>query len=65
MPKCLRRQVKAIFIWYPKEREDFKVVHDENNELTDDELVIVRNFSNRQNKQAFTYKMNITVGLRY
>ena len=65
MPKCLRRQVKAIFIWYPKEREDFKVVHDENNELTDDELVIVRNFSNRQNKQAFTYKMNITVDLRY
>ena len=42
--KNLRRQAKAIFVWYPKERADLKMIHDENNVLTDDELVIVRDF---------------------
>ena len=42
--KNLRRQAKAIFVWYPKERTDLKMIHDENNVLTDDELVIVRDF---------------------
>ena len=34
----------AIFVWYPKEREDLKTIHGENDVLTDDELVIARNF---------------------
>ena len=41
IPKNLRRQAKAIFAWYPKERADLKIIHDENNVLTDDELVVV------------------------
>ena len=40
IPKNLRRQAKAIFVWYPKERADLKMIHDENNVLTDDELVV-------------------------
>ena len=44
IPKNLRRQAKVIFIWYPKERGDLKVIHDENDVLTDDELVVARNF---------------------
>ena len=40
--KNLRRQAKAIFVWYPKERADLKIIHGENNVLTDDELVVVR-----------------------
>ena len=44
IPKNLRRQAKAIFVWYPKERADLKMIHDENNVLTDDELVVVRDF---------------------
>ena len=40
--KNLRRQAKAIFVWCPKERADLKIIHDENNVLTDDELVVVR-----------------------
>ena len=40
--KNLRRQAKVIFVWYPKERPDLKIIHDKNNVLTDDELVIVR-----------------------
>ena len=27
MPKNLRRQAKAVFVWYPKERADFKAIH--------------------------------------
>ena len=30
IPKNLRRQAKAIFVWYPKERADLKMIHDEN-----------------------------------
>ena len=40
--KHLRRQAKAIFVWYPRERADLKMIHDENDVLTDDELVVVR-----------------------
>ena len=42
IPKNLRRQAKAILVWYPKKRADLKMIHDENNVLTDDELVLVR-----------------------
>ena len=40
----LRTQAEAIFVWYPKEREDLKMMHNENNVLTNDELVTVRDF---------------------
>ena len=30
IPKNLRRQAMAIFVWYPKERGDLKTIHDEN-----------------------------------
>ena len=38
IPKNLRKQAKAIFVWYPKERGDLK----ENDILTDDKLVAAR-----------------------
>ena len=44
IPKNLRRQAKVIFVWYPKARTDLKMIHDENDVLTDDELVVIRNF---------------------
>ena len=31
-----------MFFWYPKENADLKMIHDENNVLTDYQLVIVR-----------------------
>ena len=37
IPKNLRGQTKAIFVWHPKERGDLKMIHDENDVLTDDE----------------------------
>ena len=56
-PKNLRRQAKAIFVWYPKERADLNMIHDENNVLTDDELVIVRDFL-RTSKHVCLYIRN-------
>ena len=42
IPKNLRRQVKAISVWYPKERGDLKMILDENDVLTNDELAVAR-----------------------
>ena len=35
---------QTIFVWYPKVRIDLKMMHDENDVLTDNELVIARDF---------------------
>ena len=42
IPKTLREQAKAIFIWYPKARID--EIHDENDVLTDNDIVVAREF---------------------
>ena len=57
IPKNLRRQAKAIFVWYPKERAHLKMIHDENDVLTDDELVVARNFL-KKSKHACLYIQN-------
>ena len=44
IPKNLRRQAKAIFVWYPKERGDFKAIHEENYVLTDNEFIVANKF---------------------
>ena len=44
IPKNLRRQAKAVFVWYPKERGDIKAIHEENYVLTDNELIVVNKF---------------------
>ena len=54
VPKNLRRQAGAIFTWYPKERRDLKMIHDENDVLTDDEYSIVRGLL-RKTKYACLY----------
>ena len=57
IPKNLRRQAKAIFVWYPKQRGDLKTIHDENDVLTDDKLVFARNFFKKL-KYACLYVQN-------
>ena len=42
IPKDLRRLATAIFTWYPKERGDMKTIHEENEVLSNDELVVVK-----------------------
>ena len=57
IPKNLRRQAKAIFVWYSKERADLRTIHDENYVLTDDELVVTRDFF-KKSKYACLYIQN-------
>ena len=57
IPKNLRKQAEAIFIWYPKKRADLKRVYNENNVLTDAELVIVRDLL-KMLKHACLYIQN-------
>ena len=57
IPKNLRRQAKVIFVWYVKERADLKMMHDENDVLIDDELVVARSFLHKS-KHACLYIQN-------
>ena len=42
MPKNLRRQAKATFVSYPKEQGDLKAILEENDVLTDNELIVAK-----------------------
>ena len=57
IPKKLREQAKAIFVWHPKARIDLKMIHNENDVLTDDELVVIRDFF-KKSKYACLYIQN-------
>ena len=57
IPKNLRRRAKAIFVCNPKEKADLKTIYDENDVLTDDELVVVRGVL-RKSKHACFYIRN-------
>ena len=57
IPKNLRRQAKTIFVWYPKDRVDLKMIHGENNVLTDDELVVATGQLKKLN-HAYLYIRN-------
>ena len=56
-PENVRRQAKAIFVWYPKERAGLKMINDEDNLLTNGELIILRDFL-RTSKHACLYIRN-------
>ena len=57
IPKDLRKQPKAIFVWYPKEKTDLRTIHDENDVLTDNELLFPRDFL-KKSKYACLYIQN-------
>ena len=57
IPKNLQKQVKAIFVWHSKEREDLKAIHEENDVLTDDELVVARGLL-RESRYGCLYMQN-------
>ena len=44
-------------MWYPKDRADLKMIHDENNVLRDDELVVLRGLL-KDSKHACLYTRN-------
>ena len=57
IPKHLQRQFNAIFVWYQKEQGDLKAIHEENDVLTDDELVVARGIL-RESKYGCLYIRN-------
>ena len=57
IPKKLREQAKPIFVWYPKARIDLKMIHNENDVLMDDELVVARDFF-KKSKYTCLYVRN-------
>ena len=38
--KDIRRQVKQLFTWYPKDRHDLRIIHEENDVMSNDELAV-------------------------
>ena len=57
IPKKLREQVKAIFVWCQKSRVDLKKINEENDVLTNNELVVAREFL-KKSKYACLYIQN-------
>ena len=57
IPKKLKEQAKAIFAWYPKARIGLKMIHKENDVLTDNELIVAREFLKRS-KYSCLYIQN-------
>ena len=55
--KKFKKTAKAVFVWYPKGRADLKEIHDKNDVLTDDKLVIVTGLL-RKSKHAWLYIQN-------
>ena len=55
--KNLRKKAKATLVSYPKERAALKMIHDENNVLTGDEMLIVRSLLN-ESKHEYLYIEN-------
>ena len=43
IPKNIRRQAKMLYVWYPKNRTDLKVIHEENDVIEMGELELKRN----------------------
>ena len=52
--KKSKNATKIKILWYPKERVDLKMMHSENDVLTDYELVIVRSLL-KESKRAFIH----------
>ena len=42
IPKNIRRQAKMLYVWYPKNRTDLNIIHEENDVIEKGELVRVK-----------------------
>ena len=42
VPNNIRRQAKMLYVWYPKNRTDLNVIHEENDVIEKEELVRVK-----------------------
>ena len=58
IPKNLRRQAKAIWVCYPKERADLSAIQEENDALTNNELIAATKFFLKKSKYGCLYIRN-------
>ena len=42
VPNNIRRQAKMLYVWYPKNRKDLRVIHEENDVIESGKLAIVK-----------------------
>ena len=63
--KNLRKKAKATFVWYPKEIAALKIIHDENNVLTGDEMLIVRSLLNESKHECLYIENEHPGGFKY
>ena len=42
IPKNIRRQAKMLYVWYPKNRTDLNIIHEENDVIETEELANVK-----------------------
>ena len=42
IPNSIRRQAKMLYIWYPKNRTDLNIIHEENDVIEKGELARVK-----------------------
>ena len=61
-PKSLRKQAKAIFVWYPR-NDGSQNIREENDVLTDDELVVARGLLRESKYGCLHIRNNILVDL--
>ena len=64
IPKKLRQQAKSIFVQYPKARIDLKMILNENDVLTDDELVVASNFFKKSKDPCLYIQNEFPCGFR-
>ena len=56
IPKKLREQTKAIFVWYLNARIDLTMIHDENDILMNNESVAARDFLKKSKHACLNIK---------
>ena len=54
LPKNLRRQKKRHFVWYPSEKSELKMINEEMNLMTSEDLVKIKDQLKRE-KHACLY----------
>ena len=42
IPKNIRRQTKMLYVWYPKNRMDLNIIHEENDVIETEELANIK-----------------------
>ena len=49
IPNNIRRQAKMLYVWYPKNRTDLNIIHEENDVIGPEELARVKAQLKREN----------------